>query len=39
MVRATVCYRKTNGRWLVVHEYFSAPFDIESGKALFDLQP
>lgn len=38
-MRATVCYRKTNGRWLVVHEHFSAPFDMESGKALFDLQP
>jgi hypothetical protein len=22
-----------------VHEHFSAPFDPESGKALFDLEP
>lgn len=38
-MRSTVCYRKTNGRWMVVHEHFSAPFDMESGKTLFDLQP
>ena len=36
-MRGTVCCR--NGRWLVVHEHFSAPFDMESGKALFDLEP
>ena len=38
-MRATVCCRKINGRWLVVHEHFSAPFDMESSKALFDLEP
>ena len=38
-MRVTVCYRKTNGRWMVVHEHFSAPFDVESGKALLDLEP
>jgi uncharacterized protein (TIGR02246 family) len=37
--RATVCLRKTGGTWRVVHEHFSAPFDPESGKALFDLEP
>lgn len=37
--RATACLRKSNGRWLIVHEHFSAPFDPESGKALFDLKP
>lgn len=37
--RATVCWRRTNGRWQVVHEHFSAPFDPESGKALLDLEP
>ena len=38
-MRGTIGYRKTEGRWLVVHEHWSAPFDIASGKALFDLQP
>jgi uncharacterized protein (TIGR02246 family) len=37
--RVTVCWRKTNGRWQVAHEHFSAPFDPESGKALLDLEP
>jgi len=37
--RVTVCCRKTNGRWRVVHEHFSAPFDPQSGKALLDLKP
>ena len=38
-MRATVCFRKINGEWKVVHEHYSAPFDMESGKALFDLKP
>jgi ketosteroid isomerase-like protein len=38
-MRVTVGYRKVNGKWLVVHEHFSAPFDVESGKALLDLKP
>jgi uncharacterized protein (TIGR02246 family) len=38
-MRATVCFRKTNGEWVIVHEHFSAPFDPQSGKALCDLEP
>jgi uncharacterized protein (TIGR02246 family) len=38
-MRVTVGYRKMNGKWMVVHEHFSAPFDMESGKALLDLKP
>lgn len=38
-MRATVCYRKIDGRWLAVHEHISVPIDMESGKALFDLKP
>ncbi len=38
-MRMTAGYRKTNGKWSVVHEHWSAPFDMESGKALFDLKP
>jgi uncharacterized protein (TIGR02246 family) len=37
--RVTVCCRKTNGRWKVAHEHFSAPFDPASGKTLLDLEP
>lgn len=38
-MRMTACYSKINGKWKVVHEHFSVPFDMDSGKALFDLQP
>lgn len=38
-MRVSSAYRKINGQWRIVHEHFSAPFDPESGKALFDLQP
>lgn len=38
-MRGTVCCRKTQGGWQVAHEHFSAPFDMASGKALFDLEP
>lgn len=38
-MRGTVCYRKLGGQWLVTHEHFSAPFDMESGKTMFDLAP
>lgn len=38
-MRVTTGYRKTNGQWRIVHEHFSAPFDPESGKALFDPKP
>ncbi len=37
--RATVCYQKIDGRWLVTHEHSSVPFDVESGKASLDLAP
>jgi uncharacterized protein (TIGR02246 family) len=38
-MRVTVGLGKRSGRWMIVHEHFSAPFDPESGKALFDLEP
>lgn len=37
-MRMTACYRKTHGKWQVVHERFSAPFDPESAKVLW-LEP
>ena len=27
--RATVCYRKIDGKWMVTHEHASVPFDVE----------
>jgi uncharacterized protein (TIGR02246 family) len=38
-MRATVCLRKTDGKWLIVHEHYSAPFDPMTVKALCDLKP
>ena len=35
-VRVTDVYRKSDGKWLVVHEHISVPVDLKSGKA--DLQ-
>lgn len=38
-MRATSGFRRIGGRWKIVHEHFSAPFDPMSGKAMFELQP
>jgi uncharacterized protein (TIGR02246 family) len=38
-VRFTSLYRKENGKWLDFHDHVSVPVEIESGKALLDLQP
>ena|SRR5579859_2081459 len=38
-VRATTCYRKIDGKWMITHEHQSVPFDTESGKASLDLEP
>lgn len=38
-MRVTAGYRRLGGRWQVVHEHWSAPFDMLSGTTLFDLQP
>jgi len=38
-VRATYCFRKIDGNWLIVHDHASAPFDPGSGKALLSLEP
>ena len=37
--RATVCFRKLDGKWTVTHEHSSVPFDAQTGKASLDLQP
>ena len=38
-LRWTACWRKTSGKWLIVHEQVSVPVDLGSGKALMDLKP
>lgn len=37
--RWTTCFKKINGRWLIVHEHISVPFDMQTGKALMGLKP
>lgn len=38
-VRRTLCLRKMDGRWLILHEHMSDPFDPETGLTLIDLEP
>jgi uncharacterized protein (TIGR02246 family) len=38
-MRFTECYRKTNGRWLAIHDHISVPVDLESGKGALNLKP
>ncbi len=39
-VRATVCFRKIERAWKVVHEHSSAPFYMDGSlKAAVDLEP
>lgn len=38
-MRMTATYRKTGEGWRIAHEHFSAPFDMRSCKAIFDLTP
>lgn len=38
-VRATFCFRKIDGTWLIAHDQVSVPFDIVSGKGMTDLEP
>ena len=37
--RATQGFRRIDGRWLLVHEHSSIPFDMKTGKVSFDLRP
>ncbi len=39
-LRATTCFRRQpDGRWLIVHDHCSAPFDPRSGQTMFGLKP
>ena len=38
-VRFTACLRKIDGTWLIAHDHASVPLDVESGRALLNLEP
>jgi ketosteroid isomerase-like protein len=39
-VRATTCFRKIDGEWIIVHEHASVPLYMEgSNRASIDLTP
>ena len=38
-VRATLCCRRIDGRWRIVHDHESVPFDPATGQALTSLGP
>ena len=38
-LRCTFVLRRIDGRWKVVHEHVSVPFDMGTGKALLELHP
>ena len=38
-VRVTVGFRKIKGLWKITHEHVSVPCDMETSRALLDLQP
>lgn len=38
-VRATLCLRRIDGAWRVVHDQASVPFDVISGRGVAGLEP
>ena len=36
---STAGFRKISGRWKLIHQHVSVPFDMDSGKALLGLEP
>ncbi len=38
-LRWTACWRRINGRWLIVHHHNSVPVDLETGRAVVSLKP
>ncbi len=37
--RTTLGFRRIDGRWLIVHDHGSVPFNPESGQASLSLKP
>jgi uncharacterized protein (TIGR02246 family) len=38
-VRATLCFQRSDHRWLITHEHISLPIDVKSGRVVMDLVP
>ncbi len=38
-LRSTTCFRKIAGNWLIAHDQVSVPLDLDSGRALLNLEP
>ena len=38
-LRWTACWRRVNGKWLIVHMQASVPVDLQTGRAVLDLKP
>ena len=38
-VRATFCFQKVDGNWLITHDQVSVPLDLATGKGITDLEP
>jgi len=38
-IRATDVYRKRDGKWLIVHEHYSVPVDLDTAKADLNSKP
>jgi ketosteroid isomerase-like protein len=38
-VRATACFRKIDGNWLIVHDQASVPLDLETRSPALNLEP
>lgn len=37
--RSTICLKKINGKWQILHQHNSVPFNTETGKASIGLKP
>jgi uncharacterized protein (TIGR02246 family) len=38
-VRATFCWQRIDGEWLVAHDHASVPLDVATGRGVVDLEP
>ena len=38
-MRSTLGFQKVDGRWRIVHQHVSVPFDMQTGKAMLELEP
>ena len=38
-IRVTTIYKRNDGKWLIVHEHNSVPFDPETLKVVFEVEP